>query len=224
VNRAGAITTALITLSIVALIITRYHTGITAKVADVAKPDPTVEESRLPELDAGNVTGVREISRSELIKIMTSNRPLSKGESVNLDRGCPGLVCVYQGLGLRRWPESARDTRAYLRLRDALRRQCPKGQENFIFLKQAWWEGDKPPEPNPTTGEVSLLSITRQKPGWYSFNYAVYFPATATYVWINHREYGFPLNLIRPQKAYLSHSPPPVEEYRPAEVYCSTCR
>jgi hypothetical protein len=66
--------------------------------------------------------------------------------------------------------------------------------------------------------------VTRAKPGWYTFNYAVYFPATKTYVWINHREYGFPANLLWPMKAYLSVSPPPLDENRPAQLYCSTCR
>lgn len=49
------------------------------------------------------------------------------------------------------------------------------------------------------------------QPGWYSFNYAVYFPTTHTYAWINHREYGFPVNVIKPETAYLSHSPPPLD-------------
>jgi hypothetical protein len=38
------------------------------------------------------------------------------------------------------------------------------------------------------------------------------FPSTATYAWINHRQYGFPANLVKPQKAYLSLSPPPLSE------------
>jgi hypothetical protein len=60
--------------------------------------------------------------------------------------------------------------------------------------------------PNQKTGEVPLSSVTRAKPGWYTFNYAVYFPATKTYVWISHREYGFPANLLWPMTAYLSVS------------------
>jgi len=46
--------------------------------------------------------------------------------------------------------------------------------------------------PNQKTREVPLSSVTRAKRGWYTFNYAVYFPATKTCAWINHREYGFP--------------------------------
>jgi hypothetical protein len=178
----------------------------------------------LPPLDAHGVSGVLEISKSELIRLMTKMRPLTRDEKVNLDRGCPGFVCIYQRLGLKRWPEAARGTRAYLRLQDALTRACPAPQENFVFIKQAWWETVKPPTPNSTTGEVPLSSVTRAKPDWYSFNYAVYFPTTQTYAWINHRDYGFPVNLIKSQKAYLSLSPPPVEEFRPAQMYCSTCR
>ena len=177
----------------------------------------------LPPLDAKGVDGVREITRAELVALMTKNRSLSSEEIKNLDRGCPGFVCIYQGLGLTKWPEAARGTQAYRRLEDALKRECSSGQTNFIFLKQAWWETGNAPTPDARTGEVPLLSITRQKPGWYSFNYAVYFSETATYAWINHREYGFPVNLIKPQRAYLSTSPPPLEDYRPAQIYCSTC-
>lgn len=38
------------------------------------------------------------------------------------------------------------------------------------------------------------------------------------------REYGFPITLVRPQKAYLSLSPPPLDDGRTAQVYYSTCR
>jgi hypothetical protein len=177
----------------------------------------------LPPLDARGVVGVREITRSELLILMSKNRPLSESEKAQVDRGCPGVTCLYQALGLTRWPELAHGTRAYLRLEDALNRSCPEGAENFVFLKQAWWTSGKPPIPNPKTGEVPLSSVTRAKPGWYTFNYAVYFPATKTYAWINHREYGFPANLLWPMEAYLSLSPPPLDENRPAQLYCSTC-
>lgn len=178
----------------------------------------------LPPLDARGVPGVRTLRKSELINLMTKQRPLSSFEKANINRGCPGLACLYQGLGLTRWPESARGTRGYLRLEDALNRSCSEHREDFIFLKQAWWSSGKPPTPDPRTGEVPLSSVTRAKPGWYTFNYAVYFPTTKTYAWINHREYGFPVNLLRPMKAYLSLSPPPLDENRPAQLYCSTCR
>jgi hypothetical protein len=178
----------------------------------------------LPPIDAHGVIGIREITKSELIALMAKDRPLSQNERAQIDRGCPGLTCLYQGLGLTRWPESAHTTLAYLRLEDALNRRCPENHENFVFIKQAWWASGKPPTPDPKTGEVPLSSVTRMKPGWYTFNYAVCFPTTKTYVWINHREYGFPANLIWPMKAYLSLSPPPLDENRPAQVYCSTCR
>ena len=156
---------------------------------------------------------------------MTKSRPLSQDENANLDRGCLGFVCVYQGLGLTRWPELAPGTVAYLTLEDALKRQCPSGQENFIFVKQGWWLADRPPTRNPATHQVLVSSVTRMKPGWYTFNYAVYFPRTSTYAWINHREYGFPANLVKPQRAYLSLSPPPLNDTgRTAQIYCSTCR
>ena len=124
-------------------------------------------------------------------------------------------MCV-SGLGLRRWPELARGTVAYLSRENAVNRRCPGGQENFVFLKQGWWlEGSRPIR-NPATGEVPVDSVTRMKPGFYTFNYAVYFSSTATYAWMNHRDYGFPLNWIKPQKAYLSRFPPPLEDTRTA--------
>jgi hypothetical protein len=178
----------------------------------------------LPALDANGATGVKEIMRSELVALMTKTRLLSPDESDNLNRGCVGLTCLYQALGQKRWPESARGTVAYLRCEEALKRRCPNGQENFVFVKQGWWVGGRPPAPTAGTGAVPMSSLTRARPGFYTFNYAVYFPSTATYAWINHREYGFPLNLIQPQKAYLSASPPPLEDGRPAQIFCSTCR
>jgi hypothetical protein len=178
----------------------------------------------LSALDAHGFKGIQEISRPELVRLMANSRSLSPDESTNLDRGCLGLTCVYQSLGLRRWPELARGTIAYLRREDALNRPCPNGQQNFIFLKQGWWLERNPPTPDPFTGEVPLDSVTRIKIGFYTFNYAVYFPSTETYAWMNHRDYGFPVNLISPQKAYLSSVPPPLDAARPAQIYCSTCR
>jgi hypothetical protein len=178
----------------------------------------------LPALDAHGFNGVKEIGKAELVQLLSKSRPLSQDEKANLDRGCLGLTCVYQGLGLRRWPELAPGTVAYLIRQNALNRRCPNGQKNFIFLKQGWWLGGHAPRPDRTTGEVSVESVTRMKPGFYTFNYAVYFPATETYAWMNHRDYGFPVNWIRPQKAYLSASPPPLDDNRPAQIYCSTCR
>jgi hypothetical protein len=154
---------------------------------------------------------------------MNASRPLSEAENHELDRGCPGLVCLYQGLGQKKWPELTRGTRAYLRLQDALNRQCPDGHDNFVFVKQGVWSGN-PPKPEATGGEVPLNSLTRTKLGLYTFNYAVYFPSTATYAWINHRNYGFPLSLLKPQRAFISLSPPPLSEDRPAQIYCSTCK
>jgi hypothetical protein len=197
------------------------------RVADKTELESRISAANsaaLPALGASEYSGVHEITRAELDACVSKGRPLSRDEQAQLDRGCPGLVSLYQGLGIKKWPESAPGTRSYLRLEDALRRQCRNDQENFIFLKQAWWTGGKPPTPDPETGEVPRSAITHEKVGWYTFNYAVYFPTSRTYAWINHREYGFPLNLVRPQKAYLSLSPPPLEQGRIAQVYCSTCR
>lgn len=178
----------------------------------------------LPALDARGFQGVQEIGRAELVELMSELRPLSQDESTNLNRGCLGLTCVYQGLGLRRWPELAPNTVAYLTREKAVSRRCRDGQKNFIFLKQGWWLGGQAPIPHRATGEVPVDSVTRMKPGFHTFNYAVYFPSTETYAWMNHRDYGFPLNLIDPQKAYLSSFPPPLDRNRPAQIYCSTCK
>ena len=219
------ITTFSVVLAVIGLTIYAVAQWRTAITADNTERQPVSADLQpLPPLDARGVRGVRTLRKSELINLMTKQRPLSLFEKASINRGCPGLACLYQGLGLTRWPESARCTRAYLRLEDALNRSCSEDHEDFIFLKQAWWSSGKPPTPDPRTGEVPLSSVTRAKPGWYTFNYAVYFPTTKTYVWINHREYGFPVNLLRPMKAYLSLSPPPLDENRPAQLYCSTCR
>jgi hypothetical protein len=192
-------------------------------VLDTSRSKPKIDS--LSALDAHGFNGVREITKDQLLKLITKFRPLSQDENTNLNRGCPGFVCLYQGLGVTRWPELARGTVAYLILGDALKRHCPNAEENFVFVKQGWWLAGRPPTPNPRTGQVSINSVTRIKPGWYSLNYAVYFPSTATYAWINHREYGFPANLVKPQKAYLSLSPPPLnDESRTAQIYCSTRR
>jgi hypothetical protein len=159
------------------------------------------EMDSLPDLDAHGFKGVREIGKSELVLLLSKSRPLTLDEKGNLDRGCLGLTCVYQGLGLRRWPELAPGTVAYLIRQNALNRRCPNGQKNFIFLKQGWWLGGHPPKPDRTTGEVSVDSVTRMKPGFYTFNYAVYFPATETYAWMNHRDYGFPVNWVKPRES-----------------------
>ena len=134
-----------------------------------------IDMNSLPALDAHGLSGIQEIGKPELVERMSKLRPLSQDERANLDRGCLGLTCVYQGLGLRRWPELAPGTVGYLARENAVNRSCPNGQQNFIFLKQGWWLGGHPPIPNRTTGAVPVDSVTRIKPGFYTFNYAVYF-------------------------------------------------
>ena len=212
----------IVVIGLTTCVLKQWRTEITTKGHERSIVSDALES--LSPLDAAGITGVREITKSELLTLMSKRRPLSRAEKAQVDRGCPGFTCLYQGLGLRRWPESAPGTRAYLRLENALRRSCPEGAQNFVFVKQAWWTSGNAPTPDPKSGEVPLSSVTRAKPGWYTFNYAVYFPATKTYVWINHREYGFPANLLWPMKVYLSPSPPPLDDNRPAQIYCSTCR
>jgi len=179
---------------VVAIGLTAYALAQWRTVIDTddSKTQRPANLESLPPLDASGVVGVREITKSELLTLISKSRPLSQSEKAQVDRGCPGLTCLYQGLGLTRWPELARGTRAYLRLEDALSRSCPEDREKFVFIKQAWWTSGKPPTPDPTTGEVPLSSVTRAKPGWYTFNYAVYFPSTKTYAWMNHRGVRIP--------------------------------
>jgi hypothetical protein len=114
------------------------------------KPVPS-RDNKLPTLDAHGVVGVREIAKAELLTLMSKNGPLSRTEKLQVDRGCLGLTCLYQGLGLTRSPEAAHGTRAYLHLEDALNRRCPESSENFVFIKQAWWTSGSGPTPDPKT-------------------------------------------------------------------------
>ena len=137
--------------------------------ADRSHRQSSARANSLPSLDARGVTGIREISRPELEKLMSKSRGLSLEEKAELDRGCPGLVCLYQSLGVKRWPESAVHTVAYLELADALQRRCPSGQENFLFVKQGWWLGGRRPS-GPRATPVSAESVTRVRPGGFTFN------------------------------------------------------
>jgi hypothetical protein len=182
VRRATSIGVTALTVCVVTFGLWLWRHGRTEQGTTAELEVVPAHRDGLPFLDAHRVVGVREITKAQLLTLMSKNRSLSETEKAQVDRGCPGFTCLYQGLGLTRWSESAKGTRAYLRLEDALNRSCPDGHENFIFLKQAWWTSGKPPTPDPRTGEVPLSSVTRAKPGWYTFNYAVYFPTTKTYV------------------------------------------
>src|SRR4029077_2278729 len=137
---------------VVAITVAAYALAQWGTVVDTnnSKTHSPANLEPLPPLDARDVGGGREIAKSELLILMAKSRPLSESEKTQVDRGCPGLTCLYQGLGITRWPELARGTRAYLRLEDALNRSCPEGTENFVFVKQAWWTSGKPPVPNKT--------------------------------------------------------------------------
>ena len=78
--------------------------------------------------------------------------------------------------------------------------------------------------PNQKTGEVPLSSVTRAKPGWYTFNYAVYIRRQKPAHGSTTGSTDFLANRFWPMKAYLSVSPPPPGENRPAQLYCSSCR
>jgi hypothetical protein len=46
----------------------------------------------LPALDARGTSGVREITKSELLRLMAKWRPLTNSEKADVDRGCPVLA------------------------------------------------------------------------------------------------------------------------------------
>jgi hypothetical protein len=63
---------------------------------DVGKaPRDAAQVDSLPALDAHGFNGIQEIGKPKLVKLMTKFRPLSRDENANLNRGCPGLTCVY---------------------------------------------------------------------------------------------------------------------------------
>src|SRR4051812_49246368 len=95
-----------------------YGLAQTHRTVDARHAGP----NSLPTLDAHGFNGVQEISKTELLSLMSKSRPLTQDEVANLNRGCPGLTCVYQGLGLTKWPETAPGTVAYLTRENALRR------------------------------------------------------------------------------------------------------
>jgi hypothetical protein len=72
----------------------------TVLYTDDSKPQRPANLESLPPLNATGVVGVREITKSELLILMAKNRPLLQSEKAQVDRGCPGLTCLYQGLGL----------------------------------------------------------------------------------------------------------------------------
>jgi len=82
-----------------------HHANRGLDVGDASLDSAKIDS--LPALDAHGSDGIREISKAELVKLMRKFRPLSQDENANLNRGCPGFTCVYQGLGLTRWPELA---------------------------------------------------------------------------------------------------------------------
>jgi hypothetical protein len=51
----------------------------------------------LPPIDAHGVIGIRAITKSELLTLIAKDRPLSPNDKAQIDRGCLGLTCLYQG-------------------------------------------------------------------------------------------------------------------------------
>jgi len=105
VKRFAVMTVAAILICIGAWSFASWRSRQSEEKASVEiKSTVTADKVPLAPLDAHGVSGVLEISKDELIRLMTETRPLTPDEKANLDRGCPGFVCMYQRLGLKRWP------------------------------------------------------------------------------------------------------------------------
>src|SRR4029077_15656085 len=103
-----------VTIGLMAYALAQWRTVI---YTDDSKTQRPANLESLPPLDASGIVGVREITKSELLTLMSKSRPLAQSEKALVARGCSGLTCLYQGLGLTRWPELARNTRALCRSR-----------------------------------------------------------------------------------------------------------
>lgn len=184
----------------------------------------TTGTSLAPLQYTGSGNAIQKVSRAELERLMSPFKPLTADIKANLDRGCIGLACVYQGLG-QLFPEKAPGTLAYLNFNDALNRRCPNGQINFVFLKQGRWSDGKP-TPDQITGTVPTYAITNRPTvgGTFGYNYAVYFPSTATWAGMNSDAHN-PVSRLLMGWGYLAPFPPPRDpQSYPGQIYCSTCK
>ncbi len=171
-------------------------------------PPPTIT---LVPLDSGGSR--QEISRAELEKRMSPSGPLPPAVSHELDRGCIGLACVYQGAG-QAFPENAPGTQCYLTEAEANKRTCGSCDKNFVFAKQGQWSSG-PPIPDPKTGQIPTTSVSSAD-GRY--NYVTSFPSTASYAWMNNGVYpGAPTQSGRIAPNY------PNDVNYPHTIWCSTC-
>ena len=83
-----------VAIGLMAYALAQWRTAIDTDDSQTQRP---ANLESLPPLDATGIVGVREITKSELLILMSKNRPLSQSEKAQVDRGCPGLTCLYQG-------------------------------------------------------------------------------------------------------------------------------
>jgi RHS repeat-associated protein len=155
----------------------------------------------------------RDISRPELERIMTPRgRGLPAVVKEHLDRGCIGLCSAYQGYN-EPFPENAPRTACYLAESRARSRRCPRCCRNIVFAKQGQWLHGQP-TPEPRTGQIPNNAISS---AGGDYNYAIYFPSTRSYAWMDHTiRFG-------PQTASIASFVPNDPHY-PHTIWCSTCK
>jgi len=83
-----------VAIGLMAYALAQWRTAINTDDSQTQRP---ANLESLPPLDANGVVGVRETTKSELLTLMSKTRPLSQSEKAQVDRGCPGLTCLYQG-------------------------------------------------------------------------------------------------------------------------------
>ncbi|RDZ29667.1 RHS repeat-associated core domain-containing protein [Lysobacter silvisoli] len=144
--------------------------------------------------------------------------PFSPAQRMQLDRGCVGLVSIYQNKGVN-MPEFAPGTECFathVEAEDAAR-QCGS---NLVFTKQGEWASDsRVPRPGAIRGRQG-------RRGDQVFNYIAYLLAEDVYILMNHRiQDATPTNpqMIRVYRGDLpEHGPTPSDTY-PAQMSCTTC-
>ena len=161
-------------------------------------------------LDSGGSR--QDISRAELEQQMSPSGPISPSVSSDLNRGCIGLACAYQGLG-QQFPENAPGTQCYLTETEARARTCSSCDKNFVFAKQGQWSSGTPTPDK--TGQVPTTSVSS---AGGNYNYVTSFPSTGSYAWMNNGVYpGAP-----PQRGRIAPFYPNDPHY-PQTIWCSTC-
>ncbi|ROU08999.1 hypothetical protein D9T17_02475 [Lysobacter enzymogenes] len=150
------------------------------------------------------------------LESQVSAKPLSPAGKAHLDRGCIGLVSLYQRLNVK-IPEQAPGTTCYVSQPRAEAAATCKNPT--IFAKQGHWRRGRPTP--SASGQIPNDSVAGGKvnPGY--FNYVIYFQQTDTYAWMNHEVQAN--QSANPQMASISPEPPITYDDYPQEMWCVTC-